>query len=126
MSRYFFITLVLLSASLTFPDSVICQEKAPMHRPFFSSATFIYDYAHLISSEGKARLEKFLEHIWRDYDIELIAITTPSLGNYTVSEWANMIFEKWGVGRKTRGDKGLLFVVAPYSITLICLPSVTM
>ena len=113
MSRYFFITLVLLSMSLTFPARVLCKGKVPMHRPLFSSSRFVYDYAYLISPEGKARLEKFLEHIWRDYDIELIAITTPSLGNYTVSEWTNMIFEKWHVGKNTRGDKGLLFVVAP-------------
>ncbi len=114
MGKYVFVALVFLSIFLTFFFAIGWKDNVPMHRPIFSSSRFIYDYAHLVSPEGKARLEKFLEHLWRDYDIELIAITTPSLGNYTISEWANMIFENWHVGKNTRGEKGILFVVAPY------------
>ncbi len=114
MSKRLLIILMLLYACFAmFVNNVWCKNNVPLRRPLFSAAKLVYDYSDLMPAQEKERVEGYLKHIFDDYDIEFIALTTPSLGNYTVSEWANMIFEDWRVGKNTRGDKGILLVVAP-------------
>jgi len=100
--------LTLKGITYTTTTSRILSDK-PVHK----GTVFVYDYAHLLTPQGKTRLNGLMNMVLQDYDIEFFAVTTPSLDEMDISEWTNRLFENWHLGRPTRGDKGLLFVVAP-------------
>lgn len=77
-----------------------------------SSGVFVVDQAQLIHSDSKERMSELLKALLRDTDIELMAISIPTLNGLAISAFANELFERWGIGSRTQASRGLLFVVA--------------
>lgn len=74
---------------------------------------WVYDNAGLLSGESETRISESLKLFFEDNDIEFVSVTVNDLEGVDISQWTDRLFQNWDIGRKTRGHKGLLLVVAP-------------
>lgn len=73
---------------------------------------YVNDFAHIISPQNKADLEKVLSGFEKQSSSEVAVVTVNSLGDETVETYAVKLFEEWGIGKKDK-DNGVLLLVAP-------------
>ena len=72
---------------------------------------FVSDYAGVFSHDERAQLEGFLNGLNRQKSIELAVVTLQSLKGGEINDFANRLFEAWGIGKKER-DTGILLITA--------------
>ncbi|MCO6431436.1 MAG: TPM domain-containing protein [Deltaproteobacteria bacterium] len=72
----------------------------------------IYDLAGLLKSESVSELEKIVAEVERQTTAEVAVVTVVSLDSMTVDEYANQLFNRWGIG-KADVNNGVLFLIAP-------------
>ncbi len=73
---------------------------------------FVFDYARLVPAESVERMNQLLGALLKDTDIEIIATAVESLDGEPITAYSNRLFERWKVGDATRGNRGLLVVIA--------------
>lgn len=83
---------------------------SPEERP--PRGEFVGDHARLVPAESVERMNQLLEALLRDTDIEIIATAVESLSGEPITTYSTRIFEGWKVGGATRGNRGLLLVIA--------------
>ena len=72
---------------------------------------YVSDFAHVIDSNSRARLEEYCERIERATGVQMAIVTLDSLDGQPVEDVANTLFRKWGVGKKGK-DEGIMLLVA--------------
>ncbi len=88
--------------------------------PFFTFAYtspgkaqgFVNDFAHIISSEQKIKLEQKLSDFNLQTKIQIAVVTISTLGDETIESYAVTLFKEWAIGQKAK-DNGVLFLIAP-------------
>lgn len=78
----------------------------------FPAAGFVNDFANVIDSAAKTRLEEKLVTLEKTKAIEFAVVTVKSLEGTTVEDYAVKLVETWGIGKKNENN-GLLLLVAP-------------
>ena len=73
---------------------------------------WLYDYAHLISGDSELRINNFLRLFFVETDIEFIAVSVENLGGEEINVWTDQLFQEWKIGKRTKGHKGLLLILA--------------
>jgi uncharacterized protein len=71
----------------------------------------VYDYANVISSADKQKLESMIDELEQKTGAEIAVVTLQSLDGGQIDDFTNRLFEKWGVGQKGK-DNGLMFLAA--------------
>ncbi len=71
---------------------------------------FVNDYAKILNSNQINELEEYLRNIEKATSIEIAIAIFDSIG-YPIEEYANLLFEKWGIGKKNK-DNGILILVS--------------
>ncbi|MEO0151406.1 MAG: TPM domain-containing protein [candidate division WOR-3 bacterium] len=71
---------------------------------------FLNDYAHILNQRQKEDLENHLREIENKTSVEIAIAIFDSIG-YPIEEYANLLFEKWGIGKKGK-DNGILILVS--------------
>lgn len=74
-------------------------------------AGFVNDRAGLLNPERRATLEGLLQELKRKTGAEIVVVTLPSLQGGEINDFANRLFERWGIGQKGKNN-GILFLVA--------------
>ncbi|HKU75710.1 MAG TPA: TPM domain-containing protein [Pyrinomonadaceae bacterium] len=77
----------------------------------------INDFAGVIDSETKGRLETLLQRLKEKSKFELYVVTVETTGTQEVSAFANQLARDWNIGTQTSKSKGLLLVVSAASKT---------
>lgn len=77
-----------------------------------TSGKRVYDFASLLSAEQETQLEQLTAGIAEATTAELDIVTVSSLHGETVEEYANNLFNEWGIGRADTNN-GVLFLIAP-------------
>lgn len=72
----------------------------------------VNDLANLLSEPTRQLLEDSLLALNTKNGIQFTVVTTPSLSGTSVEDYAQKLFEAWGVGEK-ESSNGLLLLVAP-------------
>ncbi len=72
---------------------------------------YINDYYNLIDDSYEDNLNNILSQYEDSTDVEIAVITIPSLYNNDISDYAQKIGEKWGVGKKGY-DNGVVLVIS--------------
>ncbi len=98
MSSY--LGLILALVLLFFPAQA---KEPPIPRPVGP----VNDFANVISPEYEKRLESFLVEVFHRTGVSIIILTMPHISGMDHNEYANLVFNKWGIGRKGE-DKGIL------------------
>jgi uncharacterized protein len=73
---------------------------------------YVNDFAGVLSSDNKARLEGALSSFEKASGDEIAVVTLPSLEGEPVENVAVALFKEWGIGKKGK-DNGILFLIAP-------------
>ncbi|HET6976645.1 MAG TPA: TPM domain-containing protein [Pyrinomonadaceae bacterium] len=79
--------------------------------------THISDFAGVIDTETKSRLENLLQRLQEKSHIELYVATVDSTGAQEVSAFSSQLARDWNIGTQTAKTKSLLLVVSAASKT---------
>ncbi|MCM8770045.1 MAG: TPM domain-containing protein [Candidatus Omnitrophica bacterium] len=72
---------------------------------------FVNDYAGILSAEEKERLETLANEIEKRTTAEVAVVIIKSLDGQNLEDYANEIFNTWGIGKKGK-DNGVLILVS--------------
>lgn len=85
------------------PDALLAKLTAGTGR--------VYDYAGVFNATQRVELETFLQGVEQKTTAEIAVVTLASLEGGDVNDFANRLFQKWGIGKKGK-DNGLLLLAA--------------
>jgi uncharacterized protein len=72
---------------------------------------YVSDFAHVIDSTSRARLEDYCGRIERATGVQMAIVTLDTLDGQPIDDVSNTLFRKWGVGKKGK-DEGIMLLVA--------------
>ena len=72
---------------------------------------YVSDFASVFTPVERRQLESLLQELDRKAGAQLAVVTLPSLEGNEIRDFANRLFEKWGVGH-AKDDRGLLVLMA--------------
>lgn len=85
------------------------ETKSPLPPP----SGFVNDYANVLDSESKARLQSALTELRAKSDIEFAIATVKSTGGQPIFDYSLAVAKGWGIGPKdTSKGGGLLLLLA--------------
>lgn len=102
-----FVRLALLCSLVGFVSAGSRAEAQNLPRPVGK----VNDFAGVLEAAPRATLESQLEALERETSAEVALVTVPTLDGRGVEEYANALFNAWGVGKRGR-DNGVLVLVA--------------
>ena len=71
----------------------------------------VNDFAGLIGAEYKNRMEALAEEVLEKTGTAMVAATVETVGDNDPADYANRLYQAWGIGRKGE-DKGVLIFLA--------------
>jgi uncharacterized protein len=98
---------VALSFSAGSVSSLAAAEKVEQLSP----QGYVNDFAGVIDSDSRQRIAALCEELDQKADAQLAVVTIHTLEGDTAQNFANRLFEKWGVGPKGK-DRGVLVLLA--------------
>src|ERR1044071_7265733 len=112
----------LLSRLLTLTTAVglfllISVNPLAQSTKFPAPGSYVSDFAGVIDSETKTRLESFLQRLKEKSNIELYVATVESTGDQGISLFSQQLARDWKIAAKTSRTKSLLLVVSTGSKT---------
>ena len=90
---------------LFLPCFVFAQEFLPSYRGQ------INDYAQVLSTEYEAKIRALIDEIELKTSAEIVVAAISSIAPYTESQYAQMLFDEWKIGKKGK-DNGVLVLLA--------------
>ena len=93
-------TLLLLAGTLAAVDFGALQ---PQGR--------VSDFARVIEPGARAQLEQYCARLEQASGVELALVTLDTLAGEPIEDVANLLFRKWGVGKKATNEGALLLLV---------------
>jgi uncharacterized protein len=73
---------------------------------------YINDFAGVLDASSRAELNALVRDTEQATTVEIAVATVTSLDGMTIEEYANRLFQEWGIGKKG-SDNGVLLLVAP-------------
>jgi len=100
---------LLLAASVVFPAApIMAQRVDSLPKP----TDYISDYAHVLSSEAIARLDRICDQLDHSQaNAQVAVVTVQTLDGDDAADYANQLEDKWKMGRKG-SDRGVLVLLA--------------
>jgi uncharacterized protein len=103
------VSRLLMAASLAFSASAALAERVgDLPQP----TDYVSDYAHVLSADTVARLDRLcaqLDH--SQANSQLAIVTVPTMDGDDAADYANRLEDKWKMGKKG-SDRGVLFLLA--------------
>ncbi|MBU5575375.1 MAG: TPM domain-containing protein [Candidatus Aenigmarchaeota archaeon] len=72
---------------------------------------FVNDYANVISNNYEVLINNYLLELKKNTSAEVVILTVNDTESYTPKEYATLVFNTWGIGKKEK-DNGLLILVS--------------
>ena len=92
-----FLLLFILIASSSF------AQKLP------DPVGYVNDFARVVSSDISQQITAICTEVETKTSAQIAVVTIPSLENYSIEEYAVLLFEKWGIGARGK-DNGILIL----------------
>ena len=96
--------LLVLALLFIAPDS-FAQQAFPKPKGL------INDFANVIPPSYEQQLQRITAELLNKTGTPVVVVTMPDLGGEDYNEYANRLYETWGIGKKGE-DKGVLILVA--------------
>ncbi len=100
MYKFLFTLLFLCSGILAFSIDKVPKPSGP-----------IADYAGIVEPADKQQIYRIAQRLWEKAKIGIVVVTLPEIGDESVEEVANRLYEKWGIG-SAKTDEGILLLVS--------------
>lgn len=72
----------------------------------------LHDFAGILTADEVEKVEQLCQEVERNTTAQLTVVTVASLENETVEEYANGLFNAWGIGQR-KTNNGVLFLISP-------------
>lgn len=92
-------------AAGTFQDSVCAQSSLP------KPSGYVNDFAGVITPPYEKRMGNVAKELLTKTGVSLYVVTMPDLGGSDAKEYAERLYNAWGLGEKG-GDKGVLILAS--------------
>ncbi len=99
--------LVVLTA--TWVSGTGAEPLAGIPNPRVKDGTWVTDMPGALRADTVARLNQSISEIHRAHGIEMAVVVVRSLDGLSIEEFAEQLFNRWGIGKEAR-DNGLLFL----------------
>lgn len=100
-----------LFASTALALTLICFNVALAYTNPGQATGFVNDFANILQPDQKLALEQKLNAFEQNTGNEISVVTIKSLDGDTVENFAEKLFQEWGIG-KEREDNGILLLIA--------------
>jgi uncharacterized protein len=100
------LVVVLHAVCVATASVALAQSGFPAH------TGYVNDFARVLDASSREELETLLRATEQKTSAEVAVATVTSLNGMSVEEYANRLFQQWGIGKK-REDNGILVLVAP-------------
>ena len=70
----------------------------------------VNDFAHVISASYERRMDALSREVLQKADAALVVATVEDMGGMQIDDYANRLYETWGIGRRGE-DRGVLFLL---------------
>lgn len=98
---------IITVSSLMFVSFALAKAQIPK-KP--AENIYVFDYADLIDSSDEDEMRALAKEIEDKSKAEIVVVTVESLGSYTIEEYANELFNSWGIGDKELNNGVLILV----------------
>ena len=69
------------------------------------------DYAAILDPASRDKVNAVAEALWQQANFALVVATLPSIGDVPIEDYANRLYQKWGIGDK-KNEEGALLVLS--------------
>lgn len=104
-------TIALLALTLLAPAPTAAAQTGDALLARLQPQGYTNDFAGLLSPQDRQALDRMLAELERQTGAQVAVVTLESLEGGEIRDFANRLFEKWGIGRAGEDD-GVLFVMA--------------
>jgi uncharacterized protein len=109
LERHFLFPIVLFALLLMAGGSTIAQTmQSPLPKP----TGYVNDYAAVIDSATKDRMEITLGNLDREQQIQFAVVTVNTTGGQEIFDYSLAVARGWGIGSKDTSKPSLLLLVA--------------
>jgi uncharacterized protein len=96
---------------LTFFLSLLSIQPVVSDEPYPAPRGLINDFADIIPPAYEERMDSLAREVLQKADAALTVVTLKDIGGADIDEFANRLYERWGVGKKGE-DRGVMILVA--------------
>lgn len=100
-----------MSSSVLILLGLLAVGQSPRDRPV-DPARRVHDFAGILPQDRASQLDQLARDVQRETTAQLAIVTVESLEGMTVDDYANELFNRWGIGDRDRNN-GVLILVAP-------------
>ena len=93
---------------ILFVSAVARAEKTDQLKP----QGYVSDFAGVLSPAGKAQITALCGEVEQKTHAQIAVVTVKSLDGQPIEDFANTLFEKWGIGPKKSGSGVLILLAA--------------
>jgi uncharacterized protein len=104
--------LVTVASVLLIAASSLSASAQSVKSPLPAPTGYVNDYANVIDSQTKGRLETVLTNLKQRANIEIAVVTIPTTGDDNIFDYSLAVARSWGIGSKGGDKAGLLLLVA--------------
>jgi uncharacterized protein len=72
---------------------------------------YLSDFANVVDASTRLQLERYCATVEKATGVQVAIVTVTTLGEQPIEDFANELFEHWGIGQKNK-DEGVLLVLA--------------
>ncbi|MBC8417839.1 MAG: TPM domain-containing protein [Desulfobacterales bacterium] len=101
--------IIILSVILLL--SAILLSPARAERPIPKRTGLVNDFANVVSPAYKQKIAAVTGELLQKTGIPVVVVTMPDIGGAEYNEYANRLYNAWGIGKKG-DDKGVLIFVS--------------
>jgi len=91
---------------------LITVSFAEIRIPKPTSKFFVNDFANVINADDEEKIFNIAKSLYEDSgnSTQLVVVTIDSLAGYSIEEYANTLFNTWGIGSKKENDGVLILL----------------
>ena len=103
--------MAILALGLGVAPSARAESPADVPNPQAARRSWVADNADVLDAQTERKLDDLINVVKQKTGAEIAVVTVRNLGGYSVEDFANALFNRWGVGRKS-DDDGVLILAA--------------
>ena len=99
-----------ISTSLILIALLLLYGPARAERPFPKPRGQVNDFANVIPPAYKQKIQAITAELYQKTRIPVVVVTMPDIEGYEYNDYANRLYEAWGIGEKGKDNGVLIFV----------------
>ncbi len=102
---------ILFRLLLLWGAFLLCFDPAHAQGPLPEPAGPVNDFADVIPPAYEQKISAIVNELYQKTHIPVVVVTMPNIDGYEYNDFANRLYEQWGIGEKAK-DQGVLLFVA--------------